>query len=209
MPASEGKELQEKSQKTLSTIRDCLEDNKAFDIIEIDLKGKTEEADFMLTARTEMTDKLEGFKNGADDYLTKPFEPEELLVRIRAIVRRNQLTVSEKQTKALTDQGFNLDFNKQILNVNGNKINLTANEMALLHVFDVHKNKVLSREKIVKELNSKKELSVSNKKIINNRLIDLQITRLRKKIEPNPTHPTFLKTVRGLGYKLFIENTLS
>ena len=164
---------------------------------------------FMLTARTEMTDKLQGFKNGADDYLTKPFEPEELLVRIKAIVRRNQLTVSEKQTKALTDQGFNLDFNKQILNVNGNKINLTANEMALLHVFDIHKNKVLSREKIVNELNSKKEFSVSNKKIINNRLIDLQITRLRKKIEPNPTHPTFLKTVRGLGYKLFIENTLS
>ena len=161
---------------------------------------------FMLTARTEINDKLLGFKSGADDYLTKPFEPEELLVRIKAIIRRNQSVVSEKPRKTLTHFEFALDMNKQILKVNGNDISLTNNEVSLLNIFKKHKNKVLSRDAIMKELSDTKTISLTEKKIYNNRLIDLQITRLRKKIEPNPTYPIYLKTIRGQGYKLFLES---
>ena len=161
---------------------------------------------FMLTARTEMNDKLLGFKSGADDYLTKPFEPEELLVRIKAIIRRNQSIRPETPNKSVAHFEFVLDVHNQILKVNGNDISLTNNEVSLLNVFKKHKNKVLSRDAIMKELNTTKTMSPEEKKINNNRLIDLQITRLRKKIEPNPTYPMYLKTIRGQGYKLYLES---
>ena len=161
---------------------------------------------FMLTARTEINDKLLGFKSGADDYLTKPFEPEELLVRIKAIIRRNPSITPENSRKNVTHFGFVLDVHNQTLKVNGNDISLTNNEVSLLNVFKKHKNKVLSRDSIIKELNATKTISLAEKKINNNRLIDLQITRLRKKIEPNPSYPMYLKTVRGQGYKLYLES---
>ncbi len=160
----------------------------------------------MLTARTEINDKLLGFKNGADDYLTKPFEPEELLVRIKAIIRRNQSITQINPRKSLTHFEFVLDVHNQILKVNGNDISLTNNEVSLLNVFKKHKNKVLSRDLIIKELNATKTIPLAEKKSTNNRLIDLQITRLRKKIEPNPTYPMYLKTIRGQGYKLYLES---
>ena len=159
---------------------------------------------FMLTARTDINDKLNGFKVGADDYLTKPFEPEELLVRIKAITRRSSKGAVEDESQPVNNDEFFLDLEKQILRINGNSIGLTANEIALLNVFNKYRNIVLSRDEIINELNRADYFQASGKKIINDRLIDLQITRLRKKIEPNPTHPVYLKTVRGFGYKLLL-----
>ena len=164
---------------------------------------------FLLTALTEMNNKLYGFNSGADDYLTKPFEPEELLVRMKAIIRRQMLNLKSPQNDSLNEEGFYLDLDKQILRVSGNNISLTSSEIALLCVFNKHKNKVLSRDEIVEELNSNNKSSVSGKKILNNRLIDLQITRLRKKIEPIPTRPVYLKTVRGFGYKLLLKKKIN
>lgn len=157
---------------------------------------------FMLTARNEINYKLYGFESGAEDYLTKPFEPEELLVRMKAIVRRNQASQEKLPIKALDNGVFFLDSLKQVLKINGKIISLTDNENALLNIFDKHKNKVLSRDSIINELNVTKEFLPLSKKINNKRLVDLQITRLRKKMEPNPAHPIYLKTVRGIGYKL-------
>ena len=92
------------------------------------------------------------------------------------------------------------------MKINGNDISLTNNEVSLLNVFKRHKNKILSRDEIIRELNATKTISLAEKKINNNRVIDLQITRLRKKIEPNPTYPMYLKTIRGQGYKLYLES---
>ena len=161
---------------------------------------------FMLTARTDINDKLQGFRSGADDYLTKPFEPEELLVRIKAIIRRNKSSMPKRPRKNLNYAEFVLDIHKQTLKINGNDISLTNNEVSLLNIFKRHKNKILSRDEIMRELNATKTISLAEKKINNNRLIDLQITRLRKKIEPNPTYPMYLKTIRGQGYKLYLES---
>ena len=107
----------------------------------------------MLTARTDINDKLNGFKVGADDYLTKPFEPEELLVRIKAITRRSSKGAFEDKSQPVNNDEFFLDLEKQILRINGNSIGLTANEIALLNVFNKYRNIVLSRDEIINELN--------------------------------------------------------
>ena len=154
---------------------------------------------------SQMSQETLAFSLGADDYLTKPFEPEELLVRIKAITRRSSKGAVEDKSQPVNNDEFFLDLEKQILRINGNSIGLTTNEIALLNVFNKYKNIVLSRDEIINELNRADYFQASGKKIINDRLIDLQITRLRKKIEQDPKNPKYLQTIRGEGYVLWIE----
>lgn len=137
----------------------------------------------MLTAMGEVDDRITGLEVGADDYLVKPFEPRELLLRITNILKRNQ------ESKDLYYFGdFIYDLPRQLLLQKDEKIFLTHSEHSLLNCLLKYSNEIVSREALAEELS------------INERSVDVQIIRLRSKIEDNPSRPLFLQTVRGKGY---------
>jgi len=144
----------------------------------------------LLSAMSDTRDKIEGLEKGADDYVVKPFEPRELLLRINKIL--------EKMPKINTREvkfGNNIfDLEKLELSQNDQVIPLTSTESKLLKIFCSKIGTVLSREKIAEFFED-----------INTRTIDVQITRLRNKIEPTPKIPIFLKTIRGEGYVFYNE----
>jgi two-component system phosphate regulon response regulator OmpR len=141
----------------------------------------------MLTALGEIENRIEGLSAGADDYLSKPFEPKELVLRINNILKRISRITNKNNIINFDDFSFNLDknelYNSNIL------IKLTDTEIKILNIFFNNLNVVLTREDLCKMLNG-----------IDERSIDVQITRLRKKIELDPKNPKFLKTIRHKGY---------
>ena len=140
----------------------------------------------MLTALGEIENRIEGLSVGADDYLTKPFEPKELVLRMNNILKRvNRL--GDNNIINFDDFSFNLSKNE--LYKNNILIKLTDTEIKILNIFFGNLNIVLTREDLCKMLNG-----------IDERSIDVQITRLRKKIELDPKNPKFLKTIRHKGY---------
>lgn len=143
----------------------------------------------MLTALGEIEDKIEGLESGADDYLPKPFNPKELLLRIKSIIRRTQKLKAIEKLCKFGEFDFNIDNLK--LEKNKQSIHLTDTEATILKTFCQNQNQILSREDIA-------ELSSG----IDERSVDVQITRLRKKIEAKPKNPEYLQTVRGKGYIL-------
>lgn len=142
----------------------------------------------LLTARGELEDRIAGLSHGADDYLSKPFDPRELLLRLQAILRRSQNP--ESKILVLGDVSFDEQLNR--LDRQGTPIALTTVESSLLKIFSRHRGKTLTREDLVCEYEGE----------LNPRTIDVQITRLRKKIEDDPKVPRYLQTVRGKGYIL-------
>lgn len=140
----------------------------------------------MLTALGEIENRIEGLSVGADDYLTKPFEPKELVLRMNNILKRVN-RVSDNNIINFDDFSFNLSKNE--LYKNNILIKLTDTEIKILNIFFGNLNIVLTREDLCKMLNG-----------IDERSIDVQITRLRKKIEADPKNPRFLKTIRHRGY---------
>ncbi|MEK6734820.1 MAG: response regulator [Pseudomonadota bacterium] len=137
----------------------------------------------MLTAMGESHDRVTGLEIGADDYIVKPFEPKELLLRISKLLKRNK---EETEIISFGDYAYNLK--SLTLTKNNQIIFLTNSEQALLNFLS--KNKLVSREVLSTALG------------INERSVDVQIARLRNKIEENPRHPQFLQTVRNQGYIL-------
>jgi len=141
----------------------------------------------LLTARAEIEHRIDGLERGADDYLPKPFEPRELLLRIGTILRRAREPVSTQQEFSLGEASFNAARGE--LKRNGEAIRLTTREVQLLRIFSAHAGKPLSRLDLCE--NEAAERS-----------IDVQINRLRRKIERDPRNPIYLQTVRGEGYVL-------
>jgi len=152
----------------------------------------------MLTGRTEEADRVMGLELGADDYLTKPFSPRELLARIRALLRRArvQASVSEAiaRVRAYRFGGWELNVGLRKLKASdGRSVELTNGEFSLLAAFVSSPQRILSRDQLL-------DLSRLHNAEVYDRSIDVQILRLRRKIESDPTHPQFIRTERGAGY---------
>lgn len=148
----------------------------------------------LLTARGEMEDRITGLECGADDYLTKPFEPRELLLRIQAILRRIP-KVSPQETTLILGR-WRYEASRDELKSSTETIRLTGMEAGLMRLLAKEAGKPVSRE----------VLAESGKDMVNDRTIDVQVTRLRRKIEDDAKNPRYLVTVRGEGYMLLPDS---
>ena len=154
----------------------------------------------MLTAAAEVVDRIVGLEVGADDYVTKPFEPRELLARIKSVLRRLESAGPAAAGPSVAADGrmpfgaCSLDMDaRQLFDENGEEITITSMEYDLLKAFADHPNKVLSRDQLLNLAHNRDWEPFD-------RSIDIRITRLRRKIEPDPAKPQIIKTVRGAGY---------
>lgn len=154
----------------------------------------------LLTARGEASDRISGLEAGADDYLPKPFEPRELLLRINAILRRVPAVSEDKSAPKMLHLGpIRYDLERGELWQGQTPIRLTATEAALMRIFSACPNEPVSRAQLVEDLGRDKGAGSSTSQ---ERAVDVQITRLRRKIEADPKQPRYLQTVRGAGYML-------
>ena len=195
----------------LVTTANCAEDaDEKIKIIEFDLiildimmpgksgldfinenKKKLETPIILLTAKGEANERIEGLEKGADDYLPKPFEPKELVLRIQNIIKK---TKKNDQKRVIEFENILIDLNKKIIFKNKNEYKINNTEKIILEKMINNPGKVFSRIDIGNLIEIDKERS-----------IDVIITRLRKKIETNPKNPKFLQTIRGAGYVLWIK----
>lgn len=155
--------------------------------------GAAKPPTLMLSAMGEAEDRVEGLEIGAEDYLTKPFEPKELLLRIRSILRRT--ITHEERGQSVQFGEFYFDLGASILKKNDESIYLTSNEAAMLKFLAQHAGNAISREELSKVMPSAG----------NERSVDVQMSRLRKKIEENDSKPQYLQTIRGAGYVLYAQ----
>ena len=204
------KQYLEKNQFLVTTARNSLDAKKKLEIIKFDIlivdimmpgesglsltkevKKNNPTPIILLTAKGETQDRIEGLELGADDYLGKPFEPKELLLRIKNIL-------SKTQTPVLAEEIYigNTLINLQKLSIkmNNRTIKINPQEKKVLEKMLGSPGKVFSRDDIGKIINISKE-----------RTIDVMVTRLRQKIESSPKNPKYLQTIRGSGYVLWIE----
>ncbi|ASM73806.1 MULTISPECIES: response regulator [Roseobacteraceae] len=150
----------------------------------------------LLTARGETDARIEGFEAGADDYLPKPFEPKELLLRINAVLRRMPDTPAEDSMPKILHLGdIRYDLERGEMWQGQDIVRLTGTEMLLMKIFSAQPGNPISRAKLVEELGRDRGQAQE-------RAVDVQITRLRRKIESDPKQPRYLQTVRGAGYML-------
>ena len=156
-----------------------------------DHKKKLDTPIILLTAKGEANERIKGLEIGADDYLPKPFEPKELLLRIRNIIEK---TKKNNQKRVIIFQDIKIDLNKQLILKNNKEHKINNTEKIILEKMIENPGKTFSREDIGLLIDLDKERS-----------IDVIITRLRKKIEIDPKNPKFLQTIRGVGYVLWIE----
>ncbi|MBT8412888.1 MAG: response regulator [Boseongicola sp.] len=150
----------------------------------------------LLTAKNETDDRVAGLEAGADDYLAKPFEPKELLLRINSILRRVPATEPADVTPKVLHLGaLRYDVEKGSLWQGENPVRLTATESQLMRIFSGAPGEAMSRAKLVEDLGRDGGQAQE-------RAVDVQITRLRRKLEADPKQPRYLQTVRGAGYML-------
>ena len=145
----------------------------------------------LLTAKGEASERVEGLELGADDYLAKPFEPKELILRIKNILNK---TIKTDQKRIIAFENVKIDLNKLLIIKNKKEFKINNTEKIILEKMINNPGNTFSRESIGQLINLDKERS-----------IDVIITRLRKKIEIDPKNPKFLQTIRGAGYVLWIE----
>lgn len=164
------------------------------------LRGKIQTPIILLTAKGEIGDRITGLESGADDYLPKPFEPRELLLRVAAILRR--VPAAEiALPKYMTLGALRYDSEKAELWQGDTLLRLTSTEQALLRRLAANPGKPVSRGELIEDLGRGGSEESDNSE----RAIDVQITRLRRKIETDPKEPRFLQTVRGAGYMLVTD----
>jgi two-component system OmpR family response regulator len=164
-----------------------------------ELRGQSDIGIIMLTGRGETVDRIIGLEMGADDYLSKPFHLRELLARVRSVLRRGASRAGGGdraigQRVRIKFAGWSLDLaSRELLSPAGAEVRLTTGEFELLAAFVNHANQVLSRDRLL-DLSRHREAGPFD------RTIDVQVGRLRRKLEDDPKNPTMIKTVRGGGY---------
>ncbi|MDV7340886.1 response regulator transcription factor [Terasakiella sp. A23] len=168
-----------------------------------EIKSRSNIGIVILSGRGETTERIIGLEVGADDYLGKPFEPRELLARVRSVIRRTQATPAQPellpidatvQAGSYDFEGWKVDLSSlEIVGPDGAQPRLSSSEFTLLQAFMDHPNRVLTRDQLL-------DLVHGDNTPAFDRSIDVQITRLRKKIENDPKTPKFIKTVRNRGY---------
>ncbi len=159
------------------------------------LKRETDVPIIIVSAQGDDIDRIVGLEVGADDYVGKPFNPRELLARVRAVLRRAQRSKQGAGSGENRVQfgEFELDLSAHQLTVSGKQVPLTSGEFDLLAILVAHPNKVLDRDRIL-------DLLTGAERSPFDRSIDVRVTRLRGKIEPDPSAPVFIKTIWGKGY---------
>ena len=166
------------------------------------LRATTSLPVIMLTAMGEDTDRIVGLEMGTDDYLPKPFNPRELLARVKAVLRRvNSLGASAPKGDIARFDGWTLDLGaRRLASPQGEEVELSTGEYDLLLAFATHPRRVLSRDQLL-------DLARGRSAAPFDRSIDIQVMRLRRKIEADPKEPRLIKTVRGGGYMFAAEVT--
>ena len=161
------------------------------------LREKNKTPIILLTAKGDAEDRILGLEAGADDYLPKPFEPMELLLRIKAVLRRTgeNLIYKDNINQIISFGELSFDTERNELWDRQNLIYLTSSESKIMQIFSKSIGVPITRFDLIKALRT-------NGKPMNDRAIDVQITRLRRKIERNPKEPRYLQTLRGIGYML-------
>jgi two-component system phosphate regulon response regulator PhoB len=145
-----------------------------------------------LTAKTGESDRIKGLELGGDDYITKPFSPRELVARIRSVLRGLGKSPAEREVLALG--ALEIDIHSMTVQVNGRMVSTTVREFRLLEYLATHRGRVLTRDQLL-------DAVWKETPFVTPRSIDVYIRRLREKIEPDPSHPQYLKTLRGIGYR--------
>ena len=158
-----------------------------------DIRRESEVYVLMLTARSEEPDRVVGLTIGADDYLTKPFSPRELVARVKAILRRGRST-SAADDAVLTIGDLRIDSQRYEVWRGDERVDLTALEFKLLKLLAVHRGMVLSREQLIEKVWGYDFYG-------DERVVDVHIGHIRQKLEADPANPQYLHTVRGVGYK--------
>ncbi|HSN40643.1 MAG TPA: response regulator [Burkholderiales bacterium] len=165
------------------------------------LRARSEVPVIMLTARGEETDRIVGLEMGADDYLAKPFNPRELLARIKSILRRSRALPDNLQpetARTIRFAGWALDLEaRNLLSPRGVVVALSGTEYKLLRIFLAHPNRVLNRDQLI-------DLMLSRDASPFDRSIDVQVSRLRHRLGEGAKEPAIIKTVRGEGYVLSV-----
>ncbi|WP_173932851.1 response regulator [Chelativorans sp. Marseille-P2723] len=162
------------------------------------LRNESDIGIIIVTARSDLIDRIVGIEMGADDYIAKPFHLREVLARVRAVMRRTRGSRPSRRTEA---DGAAVGFGRwqlyfeqrRVIDADGAEIELTSSEFEMLSVLVRHAGKVLTRDRLM-------DLTRGRNWNALDRTIDAHIARLRKKIEPDPKHPTIIKSVRGVGY---------
>ncbi len=148
----------------------------------------------MLTARGQEIDRIAGLELGADDYVVKPFSPQELVSRVRAVLRRAQPPAGREKEPVLEYDDLSIDPQVRLVVVNGKEKNLTAREFDLLYLLAQHPRQVFTRDQLLERV-------WGDADYIDSSTVTVHIRRLREKIEPDPADPRHLQTVWGVGYR--------
>jgi two-component system, OmpR family, response regulator len=167
-----------------------------------ELRSQSDVPVLMLTARGEEIDRIVGLEMGADDYLAKPFNPRELVARIKSILRRARalpLNLRPDEARLIHFSGWTLEIaTRDLIAPDHSRVALSGTEFRLLRIFLDHPNRVLTRDQLI-------DLTQSREADPYDRSIDLQVSRLRRRLQDNPKEPALIKTARGQGYVLASE----
>ena len=148
----------------------------------------------MLTAKGQEIDRVLGLEIGADDYVTKPFSPRELQARVKAILRRMETEPDDKSENLYRSGGLEVNFRQYECRKNGKAVSLTTHEFELLKYLTLNRGNVINRDELLNEVWGKDVFVTPH-------TVDTHMANLRKKIEDDPSHPRFIKSIRGVGYK--------
>jgi two-component system, OmpR family, alkaline phosphatase synthesis response regulator PhoP len=190
---AEAQELAEKQPFDLIVLDVMLPSRSGFDVARNLRKNSVLTPILMLTARTELNNKVQGFRSGADDYLTKPFEAPELLVRVEALLRRAQ-AASRKKISTWDFHGITVDFTRARMTKKGEEIVLSERECRLLQHLIESRGEVVTRDELLEEVWGYEAAPMT-------RTVDVHISWLRQKLEDDPANPKFIVTVHGQGYR--------